>query len=105
MRRLADVNVLNNTKNALKYSLYLELDRWVPKFRYEMSKSMPKGTVNPVNFDQLVHNEYMEYHNGVVFIMQPGYYTFTVQARNGVKGRELALYILIENRRVALGKR
>ena len=66
---------------------------------------MPKGTVNPVNFDQLVYNEYMEYHNGVVFIMQPGYYTFTVQARNGVKGRELALYILIENRRVALGKR
>ena len=70
-----------------------------------MSKSIPKGTVNPVMFDQLLHNEHIEYHNGVVFIMQPGYYTFTVQARNGVKGRELALYILIEGRRVALGKR
>ena len=40
--------------------------------------------------------------------MQPGYYTFNVQARNGAnlpKGCELALYILIENRIVSLAKR
>ena len=70
-----------------------------------MSRSMPKGTINPVVFDQVIHNEHIEYHSGFVLIMQPGYYTFTVQARNGVKGRELALYILIDGRRVALGKR
>ena len=56
-------------------------------------------------FDTVVHNEHIEYHSGIVLIMQPGYYTFTVQGRNGVKGRELALYILIDNRRVALAKR
>ena len=80
-------------------------DRWIPKFRFAMSRSTPKGTINPLVFDTVVHNEHIEYHNGIVLIMQPGYYTFTVQGRNGVKGRELALYILIDNRRVALGKR
>ena len=47
-----------------------------------MSRSMPKGTINPVVFDQVIHNEHIEYHSGFVLIMQPGYYTFTVQARN-----------------------
>ena len=82
-----------------------ELDHLVPKFRYAMSKSIRKGCVNPVTFDHLLHNENIEYHNGVIIITRPGYYTFTVQARNGVKGCELELYILIENRPVALAKR
>ena len=83
-------------------------DHVMPKFRYAMSKSMPNGNINPVVFDRRIYNENIEYHNGVVLIMHPGYYTFTVQARNGAnwpKGCELALYILIENRTVSLAKR
>ena len=83
-------------------------DHVMPKFRYAMSKSMPNGNMNPVVFDRRIYNENIEYHNGVVLIMHPGYYTFTVQARNGAnwpKGCELALYILIENRTVSLAKR
>ena len=82
-----------------------ELDYLVPKFRYGMPKPIRKGCVNPVKFDHLLHNENIEYHNGVIIITRPGYYTFTVQARNGVKCRELELYILIENRPVAHAKR
>ena len=83
-------------------------DHVMPKFRYAMSKSMPNGNINPVIFDRRIYNENMECHNGVILIMQPGYYTFTVQARNGAnwpKGCELAIYILIENRTVSLAKR
>ena len=68
-----------------------------PKFRVAMSKPIPPGTVNPVYFDRVQFNEEIEYKNGVVLILQPGYYTFTVQARANKTGDFIGLYIKVEN--------
>ena len=68
-----------------------------PKFRVAMSKPIPPGTVNPVYFDRVQFNEEIEYKNGVVLILQPGYYTFTVQARANKTGDVIGLYIKVEN--------
>ena len=68
-----------------------------PKFRVAMSKPIPAGTINPVFFDRVQFNEEIEYKNGVILIMQPGYYTFTVQARAIKKGDIIGLYIKVEN--------
>ena len=76
-----------------------------PKFRVAMSKPIPSGTVNPVFFDTLQFNEQIEYKNGVVLIMQPGYYTFTVQARTTIQDGQIGLYINVENARMTYGYR
>ena len=68
-----------------------------PKFRVAMSQPMPAWTVNPVFFDRVQFNEDIEYKNGVVLILQPGYYTFTVQARAYKKGDKIGLYIKVDN--------
>ena len=76
-----------------------------PKFRVAMSKPIPPGTVNPVYFDRVQFNEEIEYKNGVVLILQPGYYTFTVQARAYKTGASIILQIKLENIVMTLGKR
>ena len=76
-----------------------------PKFRVAMSKSIPAGTINPVQFDVIKFNQQIEYHNGVVIIMQPGYYTFTVQARPWTEGGSIKLFISVENRHMTFGQR
>ena len=76
-----------------------------PKFRVAMSKPIPAGTVNPVFFDKVQFNEDIEYKNGVVLILQPGYYTFTVQARAFKKGEKIGLYIKVENNSMTYGER
>ena len=76
-----------------------------PKFRVSMSKPIPAGTVNPVFFDNVQFNEGIEYKNGVVLIMQPGYYTFTVQARAYSSVASIILQIKVENIAMTFGKR
>ena len=75
-----------------------------PKFRATMTKPMPAGTVTPVFFERIQFNEQIEYKNGVVLILQPGYYTFTVQARP-YPGAKIGLYINVENKRMTYGER
>ena len=70
-----------------------------------MSKPIPAGTVNPVFFDRVQFNEDIEYKNGVVLILQPGYYTFTVQARAFKKGDKIGLYIKVDNNSMTYGER
>ena len=70
-----------------------------------MSKPIPAGTVNPVFFDHVQFNNQIEYKNGVVLIMQPGYYTFTVQARAYKPGDTMKVYIKVENIVMAYGRR
>ena len=76
-----------------------------PKFRAAMSKPMPAGSVNPVFFERIQFNEQIEYKNGVILIMQPGYYTFTVQARAIPPGTRIFLCIRVENIRQTCGER
>ena len=70
-----------------------------------MSKPIPAGTINPVFFDRVQFNEEIEYKNGVILIMQPGYYTFTVQARAYETGASIILQIKVENIAMTFGKR
>ena len=76
-----------------------------PKFRVAMLKPIPPGTVNPNYFDRVQFNEEIEYKNGVVLILQPGYYTFTVQARAFKAGDNIGLYIKVENKSMTYGAR
>ena len=76
-----------------------------PKFRVAMTKPMPAGTVNPVFFERVQFNEDIEYKNGVVLILQPGYYTFTVQARPIPPGTSIKVCIRVENIRQTCGDR
>jgi len=76
-----------------------------PKFRAAMSKPMPAGSVNPVFFERIQFNEQIEYKNGVVLILQPGYYTFTVQARPIPPGTSIKVCIRVENIRQTCGDR
>ena len=76
-----------------------------PKFRVAMSKPIPTGTVNPVFFDTVQFNEQIEYKNGVVLIMKPGYYTFTGQVRTTIQDGIIGLWIRVENARMAYGER
>ena len=51
------------------------------------------------------YNHEMEYHNGVIIIMQPGWYTFTASTRgypaeNKVKIRHTSLWMKILHRRI-----
>ena len=77
----------------------------LPKFRAAMSKPIPSGTINPVFFDKVQFNEQIEYKNGVVLIMQPGYYTFTGQVRTTVEDGIIGLWINVENVRMTYGDR
>ena len=77
----------------------------LPKFRVAMSKPIPAGIVNPVFFERIQFNEQIEYKNGVVLILEPGYYTFTVQARSISPGGKIFLCIQVENERVTCGER
>ena len=51
-----------------------------PKFRFSTQKRLSE-TVNPIKYEILNYNDQMEYNNGVILIMQPGWYTFTASIR------------------------
>ena len=80
----------------------------MPKFRASISKSLPSGTVNPVLYDNMEYNHDIEYHNGVVIIMQPGSYKFTATIRgaNGNSASQcIGLFIAVDNRDKVYGNR
>ena len=75
----------------------------LPKLRVATAKQL-SGTVNPVTYDVVNYNHEMEYHNGVIIIMQPGYYTCTATTRGHSNGM-INIYIMVENREQAYGRR
>ena len=46
----------------------------------------------------------MNYHNGVIIIMQPGWYTFTANTRGWPAEDYIALHIRVENRAVSYAR-
>ena len=59
----------------------------------------------PVFFERIQFNEQIEYKNGVILTMQPGYYTFTVQARAYSPGDKIGMWINVENIHMTYGER
>ena len=58
------------------------------------------GTVNPVLYDIIEYNHEMEYHNGVIIIMQPGWYTCTMNTRGANQNSAsaaIASHVFVEN--------
>ena len=51
-----------------------------PKFRVSTAKKI-SGDVNPIQYDIIDYNDEIEYNNGVVLILRPGWYTFTSNIR------------------------
>ena len=51
-----------------------------PKFRVSTGKKL-SGDVNPIKYDIIDCNHEIEYNNGVVLIIRPGWYTFSANIR------------------------
>ena len=51
-----------------------------PKFRISTWDAL-KGDVNPIQYDVIEYNNDIEYNNGVIIILQPGWYTFNANIR------------------------
>ena len=70
-----------------------------PKFRISTRKRL-SGSVNPVKYEVIEYNEHIQYNNGVILIMQPGWYTFTAQIQgphNDDDNITINLWILVDN--------
>ena len=100
---ISDEEILSISKKFEKIQVHE--GNTFPKFRAAMSEPMPAGSVNPVFFERIQFNEQIEYKNGVVLILQPGYYTFIVQARIISTGSKIKLCIRVENNRQTCGQR
>ena len=78
-----------------------------PKLRVSTAQKL-SGTVNPVTYEIIDYNNEIEYHAGVIIIMQPGWYTCTASSR-GDSGNSassaLGIYIIVENREKSYGNR
>ena len=64
--------------------------------------------MNPVLYDIIDYNHEMEYHNGVVIIIQPGWYTFSANTRGAESnplGECIGMRIVVENRDKSYGHR
>ena len=62
------------------------------------------GTVNPVTYEIVEYNHEMEYHNGVIIVMQRGWYTCTANTRGSTVDEWITIYILVENRAKSGGR-
>ena len=60
--------------------------------------------MNPVPYEIVQYNHEMEYHNGVIIIMQPGWYTCTANTRGESDDEWIGVHILLENRMQSHGK-
>ena len=80
---------------------YFENSFWLglPKFRVSTSKPQV-GTVKPVIYDIVDYNHGMVYHNGIVLIIEPGWYSFTTNSRgadNNSASQTIGLHIAVNN--------
>ena len=77
----------------------------MPKFRLATRQKWPQGTLNPIKYEEVQYNNGIEYHNGIVLIIQSGWYTFTANTRGYPMDNNIALHIalniLVENEAVA----
>ena len=72
----------------------------MPKLRESTARSS-SGTVNPVPYEVIDYNHQMEYHNGVIIIMQPGWYTCTAATRGNNENSTstgMGVMIVVDNR-------
>ena len=72
----------------------------MPKIRVSTGRSS-SGTVNPVSYEVIDYNHQMEYHNGVIIIMQPGWYTCTAATRGNNRNPTstgMGVMIVVDNR-------
>lgn len=79
----------------------------MPKLRVATSKSL-YGEMNPVSYDIIQYNHDMEYHNGVIIIIQSGWYTCTANTQGNPSNSNtsgVGLNILVDNRRRSYGRR
>ena len=83
------------------------LEDGLPKLRVVDDRNLV-GTVNPITYRDVDYNIDMEYHNGVIIIIQPGYYTCTANTRgdsaNSIN-ENIGLYIVYENRDKSYSRR
>ena len=80
----------------------------LPKLRVSTSRSQSSGTVSPITYDVVDFNHEMEYHNGVIIIIQSGWYTCTANTRgksSNSSSTDITIWILVENREKSYGRR
>ena len=78
----------------------------MPKFRVGTYKRL-SGTVNPINYERIEYKHQIEYTNGVVLIMQHGWYTFTANILGPYRDskKKIHIWLLVDNVGVAHGFR
>ena len=58
------------------------------------------GAVNPINYEIVEYNNQIEYNNGVLIILQPGWYTFTANtwgANENKSTERLSMMMVVDN--------
>ena len=79
----------------------------MPKFRVGTYKRL-SGTVNPINYETIKYKHGIEYNNGVALIMQPGWYSFTVNIQGPYRDSTqhgVHIWLHVDNVGVAHGYR
>ena len=79
----------------------------MPKFRISTYRRL-SGLVNPIKYEKIEYKNQIEYNNGVILIMQPGWYTFTDNIMGPYKdtsNKSLSMWILVDNTWIAYGYR
>ena len=80
-------------------------DESLPKFRVATNQAH-FGTITPIRYEVIQYNHLIEYNNGVVIILYPGWYTFTANTRGNAAGQDhIAVQICVENRPESYGQR
>ena len=64
--------------------------------------------MNPIKYDVIEYNDEIEYNNGVIIILQPGWYTFNANIRGSNandSNKFISVVIVIDNVRKVHAKR
>lgn len=70
------------------------------------SQKAASGNVATINFENVQYKRgEIEYNNGVIIILQPGFYSFTASLRCLEKNVDIGVDIRVNGHRMTLGKR
>ena len=78
-----------------------------PKFRISTYKRF-SGTVNPIQWEKIEYKHQIEYRNGAILILKPGWYTFTANLMGPYKDRSnsaMHMWLVVDNTNMGHGYR
>ena len=102
------ISFFETSKSTFNLIQYLNLlQGGYPKFRVSTFTTFSE-TVNPIKYEIVNYNDQMEYNNGVIIIMQPGWYTFTASILGPYQDNSYSvteIWIMVDNSQKTYCKR